>query len=300
MLALLQGNIPQDEKFEQGRPLALAWYAEQLRSETASLVVAPETAIPLLPQQLIPRLPGGAAGRYTQGDQAALLGIPLGNAREGYTNSVLGWRPAAGAAPEPATSITSTIWCHLANSSRRCSVVHRNAEHSAGRLQPGHGGAALVRVAGQRIAPNICYEDLFGEELAARFADPAQAPTVLVNFSNIGWFGNTLAVDQHLQISRMRALELERPMVRATNTGATVIMTTVGWSRMRWSASAGVFCAAKCTGAGWGCRAMLPSRPLPGGLRAGAVAAVAACWPGCGGWLAGQAPPIAPPHGVQA
>ncbi|MGY6298079.1 nitrilase-related carbon-nitrogen hydrolase, partial [Vibrio parahaemolyticus] len=72
--------------------------------------------------------------------------------------------------------------------------------------------------------PNICYEDLFGEELAARFFDPAQAPTVLVNFSNIGWFGNTLAVDQHLQISRMRALELERPMVRATNTGATVII----------------------------------------------------------------------------
>jgi apolipoprotein N-acyltransferase len=42
--------------------------------------------------------------------------------------------------------------------------------------------------------------------------------------SNIAWFGNTVAVDQHLLISRMRALEFERPMLRATNTGATAII----------------------------------------------------------------------------
>src|SRR5690606_25561008 len=77
---------------------------------------------------------------------------------------------------------------------------------------------------GQRLAPNICYEDLFGEELAARFADPATAPTVLVNLSNIGWFGDSVAIDQHLSISRLRALEFERPMVRATNTGATAVI----------------------------------------------------------------------------
>ena len=76
-LALLQGNIPQDEKFEQGSgvPLALAWYAEQLRGEAASLVVAPETAIPLLPQQLIPGYLEGLQSRYTQGDQAAEVAI---------------------------------------------------------------------------------------------------------------------------------------------------------------------------------------------------------------------------------
>jgi apolipoprotein N-acyltransferase len=81
---------------------------------------------------------------------------------------------------------------------------------------------------GQRLAPNICYEDLFGEELGARFADPALAPTVFVNVSNIGWFGNGLAIDQHTQISRLRALEFARPMVRATNTGATVVIDHQG------------------------------------------------------------------------
>ncbi len=78
--------------------------------------------------------------------------------------------------------------------------------------------------AGQRIAPNICYEDLFGEELALRFGDAALAPTMLANVSNIGWFGDTIAVKQHLNISRMRTLELQRPMLRATNTGATAVI----------------------------------------------------------------------------
>jgi apolipoprotein N-acyltransferase len=89
-------------------------------------------------------------------------------------------------------------------------------------------GQASYEWKGQRLAPNICYEDLFGEELGARFLDPAKAPTIFVNVSNIGWFGDSAAIDQHLQISRMRALEFERPMIRATNTGATVIIDHTG------------------------------------------------------------------------
>jgi apolipoprotein N-acyltransferase len=81
---------------------------------------------------------------------------------------------------------------------------------------------------GQRIAPHVCYEDLFGEELAAQFQDLATAPTVMVNVSNIAWFGTGLPIDQHLHIARMRAMELGRPMVRATNTGATVVIDHTG------------------------------------------------------------------------
>ena len=235
-LALLQGNIPQDEKFEEGSgvPLALQWYAQQLRSETATLVVAPETAIPLLPQQLIPGYLEGLQARYTEGAQAALVGIPLGNARAGYTNSVLGWRPSSpsstpgmpsGGAAEPVYTYSKH---HLVPFGEFIPPLFKwftaMLNIPLGDFNRGTVGQASFEWAGQRIAPNICYEDLFGEELAARFADPAQAPTVMVNFSNIGWFGNTLAIDQHLQISRMRTLELERPMVRATNTGATAII----------------------------------------------------------------------------
>ena len=52
--------------------------------------------------------------------------------------------------------------------------------------------------------------------------------TVLVNVSNIAWFGDSVAIDEHLSISRMRSLEFARPMVRATNTGATVVIDAEG------------------------------------------------------------------------
>ncbi len=85
-----------------------------------------------------------------------------------------------------------------------------------------------MQIAGQRIAVNICYEDLFGAEIRQAWRNPAQAPTLLLNLSNLGWFDDSLALPQHLQISRMRALETGRPVLRATNTGATAIIDAHG------------------------------------------------------------------------
>ncbi len=223
-LELLQGNIPQDEKFQQGSgvPVALQWYAQALRDAKADLVVAPETAIPLLPQQLMPGYLEGLQGRYAQGSQAALLGMPMGDEVVGYSNSVLALSPTTGGEPYRYDKHHLVPFGEFIPPFFRWFTAMMNIP--LGDFNRGAVGQASFAWAGQRIAPNICYEDLFGEELGARFADPAQAPTVFVNFSNIGWFGNTVAIDQHLHISRMRALEFERPMVRATNTGATAII----------------------------------------------------------------------------
>jgi apolipoprotein N-acyltransferase len=92
-----------------------------------------------------------------------------------------------------------------------------------GEFQRGASPQAPWAWGGLNWAPNICYEDLFGEELARSFGRGTD-PHVLVNFSNIAWFGDTIAQDQHLNISRMRTLELQRPMVRVTNTGATAVI----------------------------------------------------------------------------
>jgi apolipoprotein N-acyltransferase len=94
----------------------------------------------------------------------------------------------------------------------------------------GRGGLAqpLLDFKGERMATNICYEDLFGEELAQNFSVPHHSPTLMINLSNIAWFGNTVAIEQHLHISRVRAMELGRPMLRATNTGATAIIDAQG------------------------------------------------------------------------
>ncbi|HWV62651.1 MAG TPA: nitrilase-related carbon-nitrogen hydrolase, partial [Oxalicibacterium sp.] len=52
--------------------------------------------------------------------------------------------------------------------------------------------------------------------------------TMLLNMSNIAWFGDSIALRQHLQISQMRAIETGRPMLRATNTGATAVVDPKG------------------------------------------------------------------------
>ena len=80
-----------------------------------------------------------------------------------------------------------------------------------------------------KFALNICYEDVFGEELAKRFVQGQdRVPTVLVNISNIDWFGDTVVIPQHLNIARMRSLEFDRPSIRATNSGGTAIINAQG------------------------------------------------------------------------
>ena len=233
---LLQGNIAQDQKFQPtgGLPDALNWYGQQLLAATTSLVVTPETAIPLLPHQLPEGYLDALVNRFTKplpessgaSPTAALIGIPLGNRQQGYTNSAIALKPLS------SKTIYQYDKHHLVPFGEfvhplfkwYLSIVNiPQADFKSGAInQPSFAWQ------GQRIAPNICYEDLFGEELAARFVDPAAAPTVMVNISNIAWFGNTIAIDQHLNISRMRAIEFERPMVRATNTGATAIIDHTG------------------------------------------------------------------------
>ena len=241
---LLQGNIPQNEKFETGTGVAtaLSWYPAQIADAARAkaggdgpdLVVAPETAVPVLPQQLGPEfwepLFGaiGSSASTTHPGLGVMFGIPLGAMESGYTNSAWGLTPAMLKGRDggfPGDRFYRYSKHHLVPFGEFIPPLFRwftdlmhipLGDFARGDLvQPGWDWA------GQRVAPNICYEDLFGEELAASFGDPAAAPTVLVNLSNIGWFGDTVAIDQHLQISRLRALELGRPMLRATNTGAT-------------------------------------------------------------------------------
>lgn len=222
-VALLQGNIEQGEKFEPARGIvdALQWYGERLRDSRASLVVAPETALPLLPEQLPPGYFDALERRFAEGEQAALIGLPLGNPVEGYTNSALGLAPGR-AQPYRYDKHHLVPFGEFIPPMFRWFVDLMHIP--LGDFRRGPLQASAFEWEGQRLAPNICYEDLFGEELAVRFARADAAPTALVNLSNIAWFGDTVALAQHLQISRLRALELERPMLRATNTGVTAVI----------------------------------------------------------------------------
>ena len=225
---LLQGNIPQDEKFipGQGVQQALSWYAEQLLANSEPLVVTPETAIPVLPQQLSPAYwqvlkdkyaPPHASAQLPATPQAALVGIPMGGPGVGYSNSVLTLGPA--------DLNYRYDKHHLVPFGEYVPPFFqwfvRLMNMPLGDFAQDRPPSSVLRWQGQRLLPQICYEDLFGEEVARYFAKPEDAPTVLVNMSNLAWFGDTTALAQHVAISRMRALEFQRPIIRATNTGLT-------------------------------------------------------------------------------
>ena len=66
----------------------------------------------------------------------------------------------------------------------------------------------------------MCYEDAFGDEIIRQLPEA----TLLVNVSNVAWFGDSMAPAQHLQIGRMRALETGRMLLTSTNTGITAVI----------------------------------------------------------------------------
>jgi apolipoprotein N-acyltransferase len=230
-VTLLQGNVPQDEKFAPTHQLSmLVWHARQLMDAPGDLVVAPETAIPLLPSQLPEAFWGQIAASFGAGSgRAALVGVPLGDFDAGYTNSVAGLSEQAMRSREGMYRYDKH---HLVPFGEFIPVgFHwfvRMMNMPLGDFSRGPLVAPSFEVKGQRVAPTICYEDLFGEDIAARFVDEVHAPTMLANVSNLAWFGESVAIHQHLQIARMRSLEFQIPTVRATNTGATVVIDHQG------------------------------------------------------------------------
>ena len=235
-VSLLQGNIPQSLKWEPEKlPLSINTYLDLAKENPAVLTILPETAIPLFFDEL-PHEIRNALTR--QGD--VLIGIPIHHRDGGYVNGAVAMPetatangsgsavPHAGHSITPVPTLQTYAKRHLVPFGEYIPpgfawffdlVRIPMADFSAGPpVQP------PLSIAGQRIAPNICYEDLFGEEIIRALP----AATLLINLSNTAWFGDSLAQPQHLQISRMRALETGRMMLRATNTGITAAIAPDG------------------------------------------------------------------------
>ena len=221
-VALVQGNIPQNLKFEEDALVGtLETYRRLAEQNPARLTVLPETALPLLrhqvPENYVQRLRNHA--RQNGGDM--LIGVFERNNGSHY-NSVF----SLGAADEQHYRKQHLVpfgefiplrpllgW--LING-----VLHI----PMGDLGRGDALQAPLAVAGQQVAVNICYEDVFGEEIIRALPQA----TLLVNVTNDAWYGRSHAADQHNQISQLRALETGRMMLRATNTGVTSIIGADG------------------------------------------------------------------------
>jgi apolipoprotein N-acyltransferase len=217
-VSLLQGNIGQDEKFEEGRLVStLETYRRMALASDARLIVLPETALPLLRSEL-PESYANSLRAHTQQHGSDILIGAFEQEQGSFYNSMF------------------SLGIHESQAYRKNHLVpfgefiplrsvfgwFINEVLSIPMSDLASGGAhqPLLQLAGQRIAMNICYEDVFGEEIIRALPQA----TLLLNTSNDAWYGDSAAALQHNQISQMRALETGRMMLRATNTGVTSVI----------------------------------------------------------------------------
>jgi apolipoprotein N-acyltransferase len=226
-VALIQGAIPQDLKWqEDNRAHTFDVYQRMTASALgARLIVWPEAALPVLYHEAVPFLTPIYQAAQEHGSDLVLgllrfdvLGngfrnglVALGQTEEWYYKRHL--VPFGEYFPVPAFVRS---WMRL----KSLAYVDFIA---------GPQNQAVLHAGGQTLAATICYEDAYAADQVAQL----NTATLLVNVSNDAWFGDSNAPHQHLQITRMRALEAGRWMLRATNNGVSALIDPKGHVTLR-------------------------------------------------------------------
>jgi len=219
-VALVQGAVPQDIKWQPSQFVpTLDLYRDLTdESEGSGLIIWPEAAIPALYGRVADYLEeiGRSAERF---GSTVLLGI-LRAENGAFQNAVV-------ALDDPPKFYVKRhlvpygeyfpVPGFVRNWLRLMSLPYNDAV-------PGEAGQPPLDIAGEKIGVSICYEDVFGAEQLHYFPEA----TLLVNVSNDAWFGDSIAPHQHLQIARVRAAEVGRYILRATNTGVSGIIDPHG------------------------------------------------------------------------
>jgi len=246
---LVQGNVDQGVKFTPNHlskiiqdHLRLAATPTPAGSPSPQVIVLPETVMAVFQHQIAPSVWQAWIDTATRQHSTILMGAALFDTKTGnYTNSVIGIDANTTAQQLSAGTMAQRYdKSHLVPFGEFVPFGFRWFVNlmsiPLGDFTRGTASQQPFAVDGQRIAPNICYEDVFGEELlpavrgsvdssatgsSAHHVNMTGGATILANFSNLAWFGDSWALRQHWQMSRMRALETSRPILRATNTGAT-------------------------------------------------------------------------------
>jgi apolipoprotein N-acyltransferase len=219
-VALLQGNIAQDLKFAPERyARILETYARMVEETRARLIVLPETALPRLHDRVDPAYYARLAQAAKRNGGDLILGVPYHEAPGRYYNSVLtlGISPTQVYHKRHLVPFGEFVPAGLGWVMRWLSIPYSDFSSGAERQAP-------LALAGQKVAVNICYEDAFGDEIIRQLPEA----TLLVNVSNVAWFGDSLAPAQHLQIAQLRAIETGRMHLTATNSGVTAAIERDG------------------------------------------------------------------------
>jgi len=221
-VSIIQGNIPQATKWDPKQIFkTLALY--QARTEQhwdSDLIVWPENAAAIFYHQAKELFFDPLDELAKQNNTDLLIGLPVKDMDSGhYFNSMM----SLGSSHEfyhkrhlvPFGEFVPFAWL-------RGLIAFFDLPMSS--FEPGPEAQGLFNVAGQQIGASICFEDVFSQEILTALPEA----TILVNASNNGWYGDSLAPHQHLQISQNRALEVGRPIVRATTNGISAFIDERG------------------------------------------------------------------------
>lgn len=235
---LVQTNTAQHNKFMpnqfwQNQDFAVELASTKAKSNKPSLIILPETVVPILQDEAPDELWQQWQNLADQTDAEIILGVPLRTAfgEDTYvTNSAIAISPNQ----QPLIDYWRYDKQHLVPFGEFIPFGFKwfvNAlQIPLGEFNQGAKHQQPLHYKGNNFALNICYEDTFGEEIAASVApqDGYPGANILINISNLAWFGNSWALRQQLWMARLRAIETARPMLRATNTGITAVIDPNG------------------------------------------------------------------------
>lgn len=222
-VSLLQGNISQDEKFADDRLVdTLETYRRLAQSSDARLIILPETALPLLREDVPQSFHALLRDHARQNGGDILIGA-FEKENGLFFNSIYSLGSAGSQHYRKNHLVPFGEFIPLRSVFGW--LVNEVLDIPMGDLASGGDRQPPLAVAGQQIAVNICYEDVFGEEIIRALPQA----TLLVNVTNDAWYGESHAAAQHNQLSQMRAQETGRMMLRATNTGVTSVIGADGF-----------------------------------------------------------------------
>lgn len=219
---VLQNGISQDQKWlPQNRQATLDYYRDGTRlARSSQIVVWPEVAVPSLSSREAAFI-GQLQSDARDSGQDILFGILEDSTDKGETkifNSVMLVNAAGIQVYRKRHLVPFGEYFPVPDEIREW-LKMMSLPHSD--LAKGDDEQPLLAtLGGTSVATMVCYEDAYGAEQLYAFPDAA----IIVNVSNDAWFGDSIAPHQHLQIARMRSLEVGRPTIRATNTGISAFI----------------------------------------------------------------------------
>ncbi|MFW5432288.1 MAG: apolipoprotein N-acyltransferase [Methylophilaceae bacterium] len=222
--SLIQGNIPQDIKWSpNATESTIDQYLAMTKDSQAQLIVLPETALPVVASQLDTAVINTLETHAKQNNSNIIVGMVDYNPNtQEYFNSAFSFGTNTTQAYSKNHLVPFGEFIPL---KQLFGWIYRDwLNIPLSDLSRGGTQQRPMLLNDQKIAVNICYEDVFGEEIISQLPEA----TILVNISNDAWYGQSFAADQHMQFSQARALETGRMMLRATNTGATAVIDQHG------------------------------------------------------------------------